>query len=77
MDLVLFLVVLRAFPRNGLEILMKAGEIVEPALITKLLDADPVVYEQLAGMTYPYFRQELRVGLACSGFKIPAKGIRH
>ena len=66
---------LRAFPGNGLEVLVKTGKIVEPTLIAELLDADPVVYKQLAGMTYPYFRQELRVGLACPGFKIPAKGI--
>lgn len=68
---------LRAFSRDGLEIFVKTGKIVKPALITELLDTDPVIDEQLAGMTYTYFRQELRVGLARSGFKIPAKRIRH
>ena len=66
---------LRAFARNGFEMLMETGEIVKTALIAELLDAKPVVYKQFAGVTYTYFRQELRVGLPCSGFKIPAKRI--
>lgn len=68
---------LGALAGNGLEMFVKTGEIIEPAFIAALLDADPVIDEQLAGMTYTYFRQELRVGLSCSGFKVPAKGVGH
>ena len=68
---------LRAFARDGFEMLMETGEIVKTALITELLDAESVVYKQFTGMTYAYFRQELRVGLSRSGFKIPAKRIGH
>lgn len=64
-------------PRDHFEILMKAGEIIEPTLKTQLLDADPVVDKQFAGMPHTYLRKELRIRLARPGFKIPAEGIRH
>lgn len=68
---------LGTFSRDHLEILMKAGEIVEPALETKLLDADPVVDEQFAGMSHTYLREELGVCLARTGFEVTAEGVGH
>jgi hypothetical protein len=38
------------------EILVKAGEIVEAALITKLFDTDPVVEKQFAGVAHTDLR---------------------
>ena len=74
-DPVFFEIVLRTLAGDHLEVLMEAGEIVEPALITQLLDADPVVDEQLAGMSYPDLRQELGIGLAGPGFEITAERV--
>jgi hypothetical protein len=68
---------LGAFAGDHLKILVKAGEIIEAAFETKLLDANPVVNKQLACVAYAYFRQELRISLACPGLEIPAKGIGH
>src|SRR5258708_9405662 len=68
---------LGTFARNGSERLGEGGEIVDTGRITELFDAKPVIYKQLAGVAYAYLRQELRVGLSCYGFKIPAKRIGH
>jgi len=68
---------LGTLPRDHLEILMKAGEIIEPALETKLLDADPVVDEQFAGMSHTYLREELGIRLTRTGFEIAAEGVGH
>jgi hypothetical protein len=71
----LFLVTERAFAGDHLEILMKAGEIVETAFIAQLLNADIIFYQQPAGMAHPYFNQELGIGLARAGFEISAERI--
>src|SRR6185503_18720047 len=71
------LIVLRTLPRDHLEILMKAGKIIEPTLETKLLDADPVVDEQFAGMSHTYLREELGICLPRAGFEIAAEGVGH
>ena len=68
---------LGTLPRDHLEILMKAGEIVEPALEAKLLDADPVVDKQFAGMPHTYLREELGIRLARTGLKVTAEGVGH
>lgn len=68
-------IMLRALTRDHLEILVKAGEIGEPAFKTQLFDADTVVYKQFAGMPHPYLREELCISLPCAGFEITAKGI--
>ena len=73
----LFHIELGAFAGDHPEILVEAGEIIEPALVAKLFDADPVVDEQFAGVADAYFRQELCIGLACPGFKVAAEGIRY
>ena len=70
-----FEIMLRAFPRDHLEVLVKAGEIGEPAFKAQLFDANAVVYKQLAGMSYPYLCEELRICLPGPGFEITAKGI--
>ena len=54
---------------------MKAGEIIETAFIAELLDADIIFNQQLAGVTNPYFNQELGIGLAGARFEIPAERI--
>jgi len=46
-----FLIGKRAFPRDGFEIFMEAGEVIKTAFITKSFDAFVVFYQQLAGMT--------------------------
>lgn len=66
---------LGAFPRDHLEVLVKAGEIGEPAFKAQLFDADTIVYKQLAGMPHPYLRKELRICLPGAGFEITAKGV--
>jgi hypothetical protein len=68
-------IMLGALSRDHFEVLVKAGEVGEAALKAQLLDADAVVYEQLAGVSYTYLREELRIGLSRAGFKITAKGI--
>lgn len=65
----------RAFAGDHFEILVKAGKVVEPALIAKLLDAEVVFDEQFAGLSHPDLDEELRVGLAGPRFEIPAEGI--
>jgi len=56
---------------------VEAGEIIETAFITELLDADAVVEQQLTGVTDPDLREKLRIGLAGTGLEIPAERIRH
>ena len=67
------LVIKRAFAGDHLEILMKAGEIIEAAFIAQLLDADIIFNQQPACVAYPYFNQELGIGFASAGFKIPTE----
>lgn len=55
----LFLISQRTFPGNHFEILMKAGKIVEAALITDLFDAEIVFDQQFACMTHPQLDQKL------------------
>ena len=66
-----------AFAGDQLKVLVEAGEVVEAAFVTELFDADPVIDEQLAGVSHPDLREELRIGLPGTGFEIPAEGIRH
>ena len=66
---------LGAFPCDHLEVLMEAGEVVEPTFETQLFDADAIVYKQFACMPHTYLREELRIGLTCTGFEIAAEGI--
>ena len=66
---------LRTLTGDHLEVLMEAGEIIEAALEAELLNADPVIDQQLAGMPHTYFCNELREGLARPGFKIAAEGV--
>src|SRR5450631_3939207 len=73
----LLLIMLRALAGDDFEMLVKAGEIVEPALKAQLFDTDTIVNQQFAGVSHPYFRYELRPGLARTGFEITAKGIGH
>ena len=54
-----FLIAQRAFAGDQLEILMKAGKIVEPTLITQLFNAHIVFNEQFTGVTYAHFNEEL------------------
>jgi len=76
MDQMLLQIMLRALARDHLEVLVETGEVVEAALVAKLLDADAVVYQQPAGMSYPDLRHKLGIGLAGPGFEIPAEGVR-
>jgi len=69
----LLLIIKWAFASDHLEILMKAGEVIETAFIAQLLDADIIFNQQLAGMAHTYFNKELGIGLAGTGFEIPAK----
>ena len=41
----LLLIMLRTLPRDHFEVLVKAGEVVEPTLEAKLFNADPIVYK--------------------------------
>jgi hypothetical protein len=66
-----------AFPGDHLKILMKAGEVIKAAFITKPFDALVVFNKQFAGMAHSQFDQELRISFPGSGFKIPAEGICH
>ena len=68
---------LRGFAGDVAEVFVKAGEIVESALVAKLFDADAVVEEQFTGMTDPDLCEELGVGFAGAGFEIAAEGIGH
>jgi len=76
MNEMLFLIMLGAFAGDHFKVLMEAGEIIETALEAELFDADAIVNEQFTCMSYPDFSQELGICLSCSGFKIPAEGIR-
>ena len=69
----LFLVAQRAFAGDQFKVFVKAGEVIEPAFITKLFYTQVVFDQQFTGMSYPYFDQELRIGLSGAGFKIPAE----
>ena len=69
----LLLIGLRAFSSEQLKVLVEAGEIIEAAFITELLDADAVVEQQLAGVADPDLREKLRIGLAGTGLEIPAE----
>jgi hypothetical protein len=70
---VLFQIMLRALAGDHLEVLVKTSEIIEPAFEAQLFYADPVVDKQFTGMPNPYFRDELGIGLTCSGFEIAAE----
>ena len=76
-DQMFFEIVLRAFTGNEFEVFVEAGEIVEAALETKLFNADAVVDEQPAGVTYADFGEELRIGFAGAAFEIPTERIRY
>ena len=56
---------------------MEAGEVVEAALEAELFDADAVIEQEFAGVADADFGEELRIGLARTGFEITAKGIRY
>ena len=71
----LLLIGLWAFSCDGLEVLMETGEIVETAFVTELFDADPVVQQQLAGVSNAYFREKLGIGFAGAGLEIAAEGV--
>ena len=70
-----FQIVLGGFAGDHFKMLVEAGEIIETAFETQLLDADAVVDEQLAGVPDAYLRHELRIGFARPGFEITAKGV--
>lgn len=55
----LLLVTEGAFAGDHFKVFVKAGKVVETAFIAKLFDAEVVFYEQLTGLSYPYFYQEL------------------
>jgi hypothetical protein len=59
-----FLVTQWTFSGDEFEILVKAGEIIEPAFKAQLFDAHFVFYQQLAGIANPHFNKELGKGFA-------------
>jgi hypothetical protein len=69
------LIAKRAFARDQLEILVKAGEIVKPALIAQLFDTEIIFYQQLAGVPHSYLDEEAGVGLPGPGFEKSAEGM--
>ena len=71
----LFLIQQRTLAGDGPEVLVKAGKVIESAFVAQLLDADPVVEEQLTGMSDTDLCEELGIGLSGPGFEIPAEGI--
>jgi hypothetical protein len=64
------------FAGDQLEIFVKAGEVVEAALIAQLFDAEIIFDQQLAGVANPYLDKEAGVGLSRPGFEEPAERIR-
>ena len=54
---------------------MKSGEVIEPAVVTKLFDIQLIFNEEFTGVAYFYFDHKQRVGLARFLFKVPAKRI--
>lgn len=66
---------MRGFAGDVPEVFVKAGEIVESALVAKLFDADAVIEKQFAGMSDPDLREKLSIGFAGAGLEIAAEGI--
>lgn len=71
----LFLITERAFAGDHFKVFVKAGKVVEAAFIAKLFDAQVVLNEQLAGLSYAYLDEELRIGLSGTGLEIAAERI--
>ncbi len=61
-------------PDDSLKLLVKVGEIVEPAGIAYFRNIEVPFHQQLAGIGDTHFGKILKIAFAGMGFEIPAEG---
>jgi hypothetical protein len=56
----------RGLPLYHFKMFVEAGKVVKTTFVADLFYSQFIVYQQFAGMAYPYFAYKLRVGFAAS-----------